>query len=132
MKLAAILFACIVGMNQWKVDRMIRECDGSAPDVVSYGLERQVVTPVPYSCEVCCDDPCSEMCGAVCYDYVRGPWVEVDQVPEPGAGDTVCYDWDSSPAGDFRGSHFPGPGDVWFLRNTTIDAAGNIGREPCP
>lgn len=132
MKLAVLFLACIVGLNQWKVDRMIRECDGSPPDVLAYGLERQIFTPFVYPCELCCDETCVSLCAFECTGYNRSDFVEVDRVPDPGFGDTVCYDWDSSPAGDFRGSLFPAPGEVWILRNTTIDAAGNIGRIPCP
>lgn len=125
--IAAFLLACTVGLSQWRADRILSQCDGSAPDTACYVLQRKILTPVIGS--VCCDETCSTYCvGLVGYDY--GAWSEVDRVDEPGIGTDVCFDWDASAAGVFTGSLFPPAGEVWWLDTYALDGAGNRS-QPC-
>lgn len=120
--IAAVLLACTIGMNQWRADRLLSQCDGTAPDTACYVLQRKVLTPIIGS--VCCDEICSAYCGGVVgYDY--GSWEEVDRVDEPGAGTDICFDWDASDADVFIGSLFPSVGEVWWLDVYALDGAGN-------
>ena len=129
-RLFAVL-VCVVGLAQWKADRQVFQCDGSPTDVVTILLERKMIQAFPISCETCCDESCATLCGSTCWEYVHGPWIEIDRVDQPTSGPDVCFDWDSSPAGT-PGNFFPLLNETWWFRTATIDVAGNVGRLDCP